>query len=244
MLFGKRKKHYEDRHNVIVVGKPGYENVTESFNRLKDNILYFNVDKKTNVILLSSATSREGKTTIITNLAVSLGLNDKKVVIVDCDLRAPKVHRPFEVSNDLGISNYMLENLSLEDVVTKTAYENVDLICRGPKIENPSAVITSNKFKELIYTLKEQYDYVLVDCSPILEISDYIHISTVTDGIIYAVAYGRTKKSQVKEAISLVKQSRIKILGIVYTMYDNKLRKNDGYYLTYGKYYSHEEHHE
>lgn len=232
----KKDKHTH-RNNVIIYGKPGYEKITESFNRLKDNILYFNLDNKVKVIQICSATSNEGKTTILTNLAVSLARNEKKVVIVDCDLRAPKVHRAFNLDNEIGISNYMLNDKKIEEVVCKTSY-NVDVISRGNKIENPSALLSSDKFKTLIDTLKDTYDYVLIDCPPVLEISDYMQISTVSDGLLYTVAYGQTKKAAVKEAVSYLKQSKINILGVVYTMVDDKRYKGNGYYLAYENYYN------
>lgn len=233
MLFS-RKVSRQNRKNVIVVDKPGNEIITESFNRLKDNILFFNADNKVKVIQVSSSTACEGKTTVISNLAVTLANNGLKVLLIEGDLRAPRVHHPFNLPNEGGIYDYILHNKDLKDVVKHTSV-NVDVITRGEKIENPSAVIASMKYKNLILAAKEQYDYVLVDCPPVLEISDYIHISTVTDGTIFCVAYGQTKKHQVKEAVNLLRKSEINILGTVYTMVDNshKNRYINGKYSNY-----------
>lgn len=220
MLF-KRKTSHQNRKNVIVVNKPGNEVITESFNRLKDNILFFNADNNVKVIQISSSTACEGKTTVLANLAVTMANHGLKILLVEGDLRAPRIHHPFNLDNDNGIYDYILHNKELKDIIKHTD-SKVDVITRGDKIENPSAVIASEKYKNLILAAKEQYDYVLVDCPPVLEISDYIHTSRFSEGTLFCVAYGQTKRHQVKEAINLLRKSGINILGTVYTMVDNK----------------------
>ncbi len=223
MIFN-RKQSRSSRNNVLVVNKPGNEIITESFNRLKDNILFFNADNKVKVIQISSSTACEGKTTVIANLAVTMANNGLKVLLVEGDLRAPRIHHAFNLENECGIYDYILHNKSLKEIVKHTDAK-VDIITRGEKIENPSAVIASEKYKNLIAQAKELYDYVLIDCPPVLEISDYIHISTVSEGTLFCVAYGQTKKHQVKEAINLLRKSEINILGTVYTMVDSNHNK-------------------
>ena len=232
MLFGKNKRTH--RQNAIIVYKPGNEIITESFNRLKDNIVFQNVDNTIKVIQISSSTAAEGKTTVISNLAVSLAMNGKKVLLLEGDLRSPRVHRPFNLSNDIGLHNYVIGEMKFDEIVQKTSY-NVDVITRGEKIENPSAVIASHKFASLVEEAKTKYDYVLIDCPPVLDISDYIHISTISDGTIFCVAFGITKKVFVKEAVQLLKQSKIKLLGTVLTMVDVKQKRNyvNGRYTNY-----------
>lgn len=230
MIFN-RKQTRSSRNNVIVVNKPGNEIITESFNRLKDNILFFNADNKVKIIQISSSTACEGKTTVIANLAVTMANNGLKVLLVEGDLRAPRIHHAFNLENEFGIYDYMLHNKSLKEIVKHTDVK-VDVITRGEKIENPSAVIASEKYKNLITQAKAEYDYILIDCPPVLEISDYIHISTISEGTLFCVAYGQTKKHQVKEAINLLRKSEINILGTVYTMVDynhNKAYMNSLY---------------
>ena len=216
-----RKKEQLDKFGKIYVNETDSAKF-EDYNRLKDNVLYMNVDGNTKVIKIESALMSEGKTTVVSNLAVSLGLTNKKVIVVDLDFRRPKVHRMFSLSKDEGVAEYVLEDKNIEDVVKKTEYKNVDVITRGAKVYNPSLLLVSDKFKKLISELREKYDFVFLDCAPVLQVSDYIHISKLSDGVLFLAAYGLTTKTQVFEAIKLLKQNDAKILGTVLTMYDNK----------------------
>ena len=227
-LFKKKKKRQEQ--SKIIVAEGGKQKGLEGYNRLKDNILYMNADGNTKVIQIESASAKEGKTTIACNLAVSLGLTDKKVCIIDLDFRRPRVHRVFEISKDDGLAEYFLGDLSKEAIIKKSNYKNVDVITRGAEIYNSSLVLVSDKFKDLMNYLRETYDYVIVDCAPVLHVSDYIHISKVTDGVIFLVAYGTTTKAQVSEAIKELKKNNAKILGTVISMYNRKDRDYSYYY--------------
>ena len=229
MLFKKKNKKNKENTRRIVYTQDAPKRVIEGYNRLKDNILYMSADGKNKVIQFESAVSGEGKTSIACNLAVSLGLTDKKVVVVDLDFRKPKDHMIFEQSKEIGISEYMLGTATREQIIKHTKYKNVDLITGGEKIHNSSLVLVSDVFKELIASLRNDYDYVLLDCAPVLQISDYIHISKVSDGVLFIVAYGQTIKSQAADAVKELKRNDINILGTVFSMYDRKKDRGYGY---------------
>ncbi len=231
-IFGKKKR--ADRVGRIIIGDNVSKAYSEGYNRLKDNVLYMNADGKTKVFQIESSIAAEGKTTVTGNLAVSLGITEKKVVVVDLDFHRPRTHRLFGVSKELGIAEYFLGNAELNDIIKHTDYKNVDIITRGAEIYNASLVLVSDKFKSLIKDLRKKYDYVFLDCPPVLQISDYIHISKVADGVLFMVAYGSTTKRQVAEAIKELKKNGANILGTVFTMYDGK---NDKYASGYGGYY-------
>ena len=182
--------------------------------------------------------SSEGKTTVACNLAVSLGLTDKRVIVLDLDFRRPSVHRVLNVSKDNGIADYMLADIDVKEIIKKTEYKNVEVITRGTEIHNSSLVFVSEKFKNLVEKLRDEYDYVILDCPPVLQVSDYIHISKVSDGVLFVVAYGQTTKSQAVEAVRELRKSGANILGSIFTKYDWKKDKNFsdanyGYYYNY-----------
>lgn len=238
MLFGKKKKRSEFGRIVVADNKTYKKD--EGYNRLRDNVLYLNADGTKKVIQIESAVEGEGKTTTACNLAVSLGLSGKKVIIVDLDFRRPKSHRVFKLTKDLGIAEYILESRTKEEIIKHTEYENVDVITRGKEVYNSSLVFISDKFKDLISELREAYDFVILDCAPVLLVSDYIHISKVSDGVLFMVAHSLTTKSQVVEAIKELKKNGAEILGSVFTMYDK--RKSKYYAGGYsGKYYKYTE---
>lgn len=229
----KKKKRSTYQSRIIIekntkMGSTGYT-------RLKDNILSINADGKCKVIQIESSLSHEAKTTVVSNLAVCLGITEKKVVVVDLDFRRPKLHRMFELEKENGIKEYIQGDSKLEDIIKHSKYENVDIITRGGEIYNPAVVFMADKFKALIETLKEQYDYVLLDCAPVLQVSDYIHISRISEGVLFIVAYAKTTKNQIVEAINLLRKNNANIIGLVLSMYD---KRKDKEYNPYYKYYS------
>ncbi|MBQ8426599.1 MAG: CpsD/CapB family tyrosine-protein kinase [Clostridia bacterium] len=225
MLF-RKKKRTNYQKSIVVDGS--HNKIQRGYDRLKDNVLYMNADGKYKVLQFESAVSSEGKTTVLCNLAVDLGLTEKKVVIVDLDFYHPSTHRVMKVSNDNGIAEYMLGNIDKNALIKHTDYKNVDIVTRGAEIYNSSLVLLADKFKELIKSLREEYDYVLLDCPPVLQVSDYMHVSKLSDGVILIVAYAQTTRSQVAEEIKELRKNGANILGSVFTMYDGKNEKNYG----------------
>ena len=219
-----RKKVREPEIGQIIVNDPNNAS-SEGYDRLRDNILFLNADGNKKVIQVESSVASEGKTTTLCNLAVSLGLTGKKVVVVDLDFRRPKVHREFNLDKDLGIAEYILADKTIADIVKSSEYTGVDVVTRGTEIHNSSFVFISEKFKALIAHLRENYDYVLLDCPPVLLVSDYIHISKVSDGVLFIVAHAKTTKGQVAEAIKELKKNGANVLGAVFSMYDAKKSK-------------------
>ncbi len=229
-MFFKKKKRKDVAASKIVIGKNTARRAM-GYNRLTDNVLYMGADGKNKVIQIESACASEGKSTICCNLAVSLGQTNKKVLVVDLDFHRPTTHMIFGLGKGGGIGEYMLGKLNKEQIIKKTEYENVDLVTVGDNVHNSSLILISETFRELIESFREKYDYVLLDCAPMLMVSDYIHISKVSDGVLFVVAYGSTTKTNVTDAVNELNRNDIKILGSVLSMYEEE---GNGYY--YGKY--------
>lgn len=228
MSLFNNKIEFLDRHDAIIFGVEGNESLKESYVRLKDNILYYGIDGKKKVIQIESSVGDEAKTTTLGNIAIALGLSGKKVCVIDLDFRKARLHRLFHVENSKGITDYMVGRISKEELYKKTSYENVTLINRGSEIQNSSIILTSDKMKNFFQELRKEFDFILIDCPPVLLISDYIHISQLSDGVLFLIAYGKTKKKQVAEAVNQLRLNNVDIMGAVFTFYDPK--KSNSYY--------------
>ncbi len=235
MIFRKQKAIKLSEESIIV--DTNSKKTSKGYSRLRDNILYLNYDGKHKVIQISSSLMHEGKTSLCGNLAVSLGYAEKKILVIDLDFRRPRTHRVFGMKRDKGLGEYFIGKLTKEEVIKHTKYKNVDIITSGQDIYNPAMVLMSDKFRDFIAELREEYDYILLDTAPILQVSDFIHISKVSDGVLLLVAYGRTTRQQLVGAVKELKNGNIPILGTVFTMYD---KKYDASYNDYGKYYGEE----
>lgn len=227
----RANKSRVEREEAIVVTE-GISSINECYNTLKDNLLFMCDDGKNKVIQVESSYTGEGKTTTTCNLAVSLSFNKKKVVILDLDFRKPRVHRLFKIKNENGLVDYISDKISLEDAIKKTDYEGLDIITRGSPIYNPSFLLSSERFKKLIEDLREKYDFIILDSPPILQLSDYIHISKVSDGVLFVVSYAKTSRAQAREASALLRKDNINVIGAVMTFVDKK----DPYSTYYGSY--------
>ena len=233
----KKKQKPEGEAGIVVNNPETSFEKREAYTRLKNNILYLNADGNKKVIQIISSLMHEGKTTITCNLAVGLGMTDKKVVVVDADFRKPRTQMEFNTSIKNGLADYIKGTLTKEEIIKHTEYKNVDLITRGEDSSNSSLVFVSDKFKNLIQELKEEYDFVLVDCPPVLQVSDFINITPVTDGTLFVTAYGRTTRNQVSEAVKELRKANADIIGTVFSFYDSKKDGDYGYYnKKYGKY--------
>lgn len=237
MLIKKKKQKSESEAGIVVDNPETSFERREAYTRLKNNILYLNADGNKKVIQVISSLMHEGKTTIVCNLAVGLGMTDKKVIVVDADFRKPRTQMEFNTSIKNGMADYIKGSLNKEEIIKHTEYKNVDLITRGEDSSNSSLVFISEKFRNLIKELREEYDFVLVDCPPVLQVSDYINITPVTDGTLFITAYGRTTRKQVAEAIKELKKAKADIIGSVFSFYDRKKDEDYGYYhKKYGRY--------
>ena len=208
----------------------------EAYRRIKVGIEYSEVDKKIQVIQVSSALQGEGKTTTALNLAVVYAENKAKVCVLDLDFRRPKIHRTFKLVNQNGITDVLAGNITLEEAIKHNDEYPFDIINRGTKSPFPSALLSSKELSAVIAQLRTMYDYIVIDCPPILAVSDAIIISKQTDGCVFVVSQPHTEKSVAKEAMQQLKNNNVNVLGCVLT---GITRKNKDYYgYKYNYYYS------
>lgn len=209
--------------------------ISEAYRTLRTNIQFSSVDKQIKTLVVTSPTMSEGKTTTITNLAETFAQAGNRVIIVDADLRRPRVHQVFEVSNQQGLTNVLAGQVGLKDVV-KVAGSQINILTSGPIPPNPSELLGSTKMKELVQVLSDHYDIVLIDTPPVNVVTDAAVLSTLVDGVILAIASGKTEIESGKRALKSLEAVNANVLGAVMTMVPVTKK---GYY-SY-QYYSYEE---
>ena len=210
---------------------------SESFRRLQVNLQYASVDKPYRVIQVVSSKPGEGKTTTSLNLAAVYAEKKKKVIIVDLDLRNPKVHRAFKLhSNELpGVTQYILGNAKLEEIIYHSEC-GIDVITRGEKINFPETLLDSKVLEELINKLKDLYDYIILDCPPVLLVTDPIIISKHADCQVFVVSHKKTKKAEAIEAIRILKKAKANIAGVIMLGVKKPTTYREKYYYGYYSY--------
>lgn len=228
----------QEGHKLKIIYEPTSV-VSESIRMLRTNLNFLDLK----VINMTSTLPSEGKTEVITNLSVAFALLGKKVLIMDCDLRKPKVHRKFGIPRKEGISNIVLSNgkTTIDDVVTHFSVDdkgtNVDVLGPGAKVSNPSELINSKEFEKLIADAKQKYDLVLIDCPPVSMMADGIIVSRLTDGTVYVIESDRTDYRVVNSCIEQLEANKAFILGVVLNKVNVKDQKKL-YGYKYDYYYS------
>ena len=186
----------------------------EAYRTLRTNIQYSSFDKEIRSIVVTSSEPGEGKSTVTGNLALSFAQDEKSVILIDCDLRRPTVHKNFKLSNEAGLSEVIVGKAKLEDAI-QPYNENLHVITSGKIPPNPAEMLSSNVMTNLIKALKEKYDMVILDSAPLQAVTDAQILSTKVDGTVFVVRAERTKIDSVKESKSLLDQVGANIVGTV-----------------------------
>lgn len=186
----------------------------ESYRTLRTNIQYSLFDKEIRTILVTSSEPGEGKSTTSGNLALSFSQAGKNVILIDCDLRKPSIHKKFKISNSVGLSDVLIGKMKVEEAVNK--YTNrLDILTAGKIPPNPSEMLGSKAMEKLLEEIKEHYDIVILDTSPVLAVTDAQILSRKADGTILVVRAEATKKDAVLRAKGLLDMVGAKLLGTV-----------------------------
>lgn len=207
----------------------------EAYRTLRTNIQFSNVDGDLKTLCVTSSGPGEGKTTTATNLAETFAQAGNRVLIIDADLRRPRVHKVFKLSNHKGLTNVLANQYSIDDVTQVTGTE-VTVITSGPIPPNPSELLGSQKMKDIIIQLKQLYDVIIIDAPPVGMVTDAAILSTIVDGTILVVASGKTEIDGAKRAKQLLENVGARIVGVVMTMMPVSKKGYYGY-----QYYSYEE---
>lgn len=208
---------------------------TEAYRVIRTSIQFAQAGKELKTLAFTSCMPNEGKSITVANLAVVLTQAGKSVLLLDCDMRNPTVHKNFNLSNKVGLSSCISMGTALSDAVQKTSIEGLYALTGGVIPPNPSELLGSEQMKNVLQRAKEQYDYVLIDTPPVMPVTDALIVSRFVDGMILVIASAEVKVEMARDVKNQLVNAGANILGVVL----NKVRSEHhgygyGYYYYYG----------
>ncbi len=223
-----KKKKNTDRSRNLLTDKNIPFNVTESYKSIRTNIIFSLSTQKKKVFAVSSANPGEGKSTTAANIAIAFAQMENRVLLIDGDMRKPVQHKVFKVSNIDGLSTLISKMSTVEDAVKRNVLPNLDVLPAGTCPPNPSELLASEQFAELVDKLAVHYDYVIIDTPPVNVVSDAIVLRDVIGGILFVLRYGSTTFDDLDEAMKKVEIAEANTIGFI--LNDVKLEHRGGYY--------------
>ncbi len=204
---------------------------------IRTNLLFMSPDKPLRSFLVTSAAPQEGKTTTAISLAVTMAQSGSRTLIVDTDMRRPRLHRAFGVSNDKGLSSTIVGESTLDDAIQATDAQDLDVLVCGPIPPNPAELLHTAAFKHIVEQLSERYERVIFDSPPVGAVTDPVVLGTHLDGAVVVLKAQRTTKDAATQAMRTLKDANVHIFGAVLNDVDlNSKRYGSGYYAYYRKY--------
>ncbi len=226
--------------SVVSFHRPHSE-ITESYRTIRTALMLgMSTDKR--IIQITSPNPSDGKSTLTSNLAVTFANSGKRCLLLDCDLRRPKIHKLFDVPNKAGLSSVILQSIELENAIQATAIENLDLLTSGPRTKNPSELFLTRQFTHVMEFLRDRYDIVFIDSAPILAVSESASVASMVDGVLVVTRVGRNSRpwmSRVQTSLSLVGAN---VLGVVVNGIGGARSTYGGSYSKYSPYYGYHYH--
>ncbi len=212
--MAKKSKMNKDARKLITVTQPKSP-VAEQYRTIRTNIEFMAVDREIQAILVTSATQGEGKSTTSSNLAVAYAQQGKKVLIIDTDMRRPTVHYTFKVANGLGLSSLLTRQAEKEKAILPTKVDNLSILTAGPIPPNPAELLSSRAMEHLVSQLRADFDVIIFDAPPLLQVADSRITSKLTDGVVLVVGCTTSDRQRVLKAKEQLDLAEAKILGVV-----------------------------
>jgi capsular exopolysaccharide synthesis family protein len=222
-----------DSQDRLMTELPALSPIAESYRGLRSSITFAAVDRPLKTMVVSSSNQGEGKSLTSVNLAIAMAMGNRRVILVDADLRRPNVHRLLRMEQSPGLTEVLVGDSSLADVLQESPVEGLRVIASGRRPPNPAELLNSHPMEELIQdlTAMPDVDVVIFDTPPCLPVSDAQVLATKVDGVLLVLEVGETKKAAIRDAQGLFKQARARVIGLVF----NKIGQggSQGYYYYY-----------
>jgi tyrosine-protein kinase Etk/Wzc len=229
---------YDRSKSPIVISEGKRSFIAEQFRQLRTSLSYMGINETHKKILITSSISGEGKSFIATNLGISLALMGKKVIMIELDLRKPKLSSQFNISHTTGISNFLIGKAEAKEIIKSTGYENLSIIPSGPIPPNPSELISNGRLQELLVYLETRFDYIFIDTAPINPVTDAFILSPFADVTLFVIRDDYTPKMFIQKLEQRSVNGSLKSPAIIY----NGIKgKGIGRYGSYGYGYGYTE---
>lgn len=210
--------------------------ITEAYKSFRTNVQFAlaGINGKCKKVALTSALPKEGKTITTINLAVTCSQTEAKVLLIDCDMRRPRIHRYFDLESRIGLSNVLSGMCSTEEAIKETGRPNLKVMPAGLIPPNPAELIASENMKSMLDKLSEEFDYIIIDTPPVNVVSDVLSLVNYIDGTIFVVCSERSTHPETKRGLAKFQYANANILGFVL---NNVSSKNTKGYSNKYKYY-------
>ena len=222
----------------VIVAKPDSP-IAEEFRRMRTNLSFVTSKDgdKGRLIVITSSMPSEGKTTVSCNLAAALAENGASVLLIDADLRHPSVAKRLGLEGGVGLAHVLSKQVSVKDVVQRYWKPNLHIMPAGPRIQNASVLLNSRIMHELVHQAVQQYDYVIIDTTPMSVANDAAVFGQMGNGVVMVSARGVTYKSALRGVVNELRDLDVPLLGYVFNLADEKRNRGYGNYYYYGSYY-------
>lgn len=234
-MFGINKKKTQlstERPGLIVASRPTSV-ISEQFRTIRTNIQFSMIDEKLKSLIITSAGPGSGKSIISANLAATFSSQDKRVLLVDADLRKPTVHKTFRLRNNDGLTTLLTDrNTQIDDIIYRTHVDGLYVLTSGVIPPNPAELLGSKRMDELMKELENIFDLIVYDMPPVIAVTDAQIMASKTDGTIFVLPKGLATKEEVMKSKELLEMVNANVLGAIF----NRVEKSsDNYYYYYGE---------
>lgn len=251
-MFMKKEKQAEQENNLriskakhdrkhILTAKTGFY-LKEAYRSLRTNVSFALADTEgCRVIMVTSALQGEGKSITALNLSISLGQMDQKVLLIDCDLRRPKLARLMNTGSPVGLSNLLMDMQKLDSAIVHSQDHGIDMVFAGDIPPNPAELLSSKRMSNLLAVLREKYDYIILDTPPVDLVVDAVALSAQCDGVLFVVRAKKTERGAVICGMEQLQYAGANVIGFVFNGMTSETTKGYGKYryrryAAYGRY--------
>jgi len=190
--------------------------IAEDYRTVRTSILFSHADSSPKTVCFTSTMPQEGKTATVSNMAISFAQLEGKVLLIDADLRKPRLHKVFQTRNLVGLSGFLTGKLAFDEAILKTSIENIWIIPSGPHPPNPAELLNSKRMRDLLTKIKDRFDTIIIDTPPVLAVIDPVIVSSLADCTVFVVQAGKTTRRALAKAVDEVRKAKAEIIGVVF----------------------------